>query len=76
MRRAVAPAQARVRRIGAGRAEEREQHFVVEAQAVALRTFLSKQRRALEEKNAKLKKLLAERMLVAAALRALLSRKS
>lgn len=43
---------------------------------MALRTSLSKQRRALEEKNAKLKMLLAERMLVAAALRALLSRRS
>lgn len=73
---AVAPHSSAGSQDRRGRAKEREQHFVVEAEAVALLTSEAEQLRALEEKNAKLKKLLTEQMLVAAALRELLPRKS
>lgn len=73
---AVAPCSSAGSQDRRGRADEREQHFVVEAGAVALWTSEAEQLRALEEKNAKLKELLTEQMLVAAALRELLPRKS
>lgn len=73
---AVAPCSSAGSQDRRGRADEREQHFVVEAGAVALWTSEAEQLRTLEEKNAKLKELLTEQMLVAAALRELLPRKS